>query len=73
MNTKLVLQIVHWVSLLSGAVASGAAVFTSDVKLAPYALTAISVSQVIHKFADAADHKDTLAKAVEAATSQIKL
>ena len=73
MDTKLVLQIVHWVALLSGAVVSGAAAFTSDVKLAPYALAAISVAQIIHKFADAVDKQDTVEKAVSAAASQIKL
>lgn len=72
MNSKLFFQIIHWMSLLSGAVVSGAAAFYGDPHMAPYALTAISVAQIVHKFADIADHQDTLSKAISEAAKQIK-
>lgn len=72
MNTKLILQAIHWCSLLSGAAVGLASAFTGDTKLAPMALVVISVAQVVHKFADAADHKDTLEQAISTVISQIK-
>jgi hypothetical protein len=73
MKTKNVVNLVHWTSLGSAAVVSAATVFSGDPKFGSVALALISISQVVHKFADALENKDTLEQAVAKTAASIKL
>lgn len=68
-------NVIHWTAVISGSISVVVAVIVPGNEKAEWygiAITCMTVAQILHKFTDALDHKQTLAEAVEVSLPAIQ-